>query len=111
MFWAVFESSNQLLAALVLLTVSLWLAKNKMRYAVTLWPSIFMMTVAMCSLYFILKPWALEMVVRRIFLFNPMGITGLLLAGLAALLFFEGVTIFVKAAREKAETWSDAGRK
>ena len=97
MFWSVFGSSNQLLAALVLLTASLWLFKNKMRYAVALWPAIFMMIVAMCSLFFILKPWVLEMAAQGRFLFNPMGITGVFLAGLALLLLSEGVSILVKA--------------
>jgi len=38
-----------------------------------------MMIVAMCSLFFILKPWIEEMFLRGKFLFNPMGITGALL--------------------------------
>jgi carbon starvation protein len=97
MFWSVFGSSNQLLAALVLLTVSLWLFKKKKRYGAALWPAIFMVLVAMCSLFFILKPWVLDMLAKGRFLFNPMGMTGVLLAGLAALLLSEGVTIFVKA--------------
>ncbi len=96
MFWAVFGSSNQLLAALVLLAAGLWLFKNKMRSSVALWPSFFMMTVALCSLFFILRPWIAEMVSRRAFLVNPMGITGVLLAGLALLLLTEGISIFVK---------------
>jgi carbon starvation protein len=96
MFWAVFGSSNQLLAALVLLTAGLWLFKNKMRYGIALWPSFFMMIVALCSLFFILKPWVLEMISQRAFVFNPMGITGVLLAGLALLLLTEGASIFLK---------------
>ena len=104
MFWSVFGSSNQLLAALVLLTVSLWLFKNKMRYGVALWPAIFMMLVAMCSLFFILKPWIGEMFSLGRFIFNPMGITGALLAGLAFLLLFEGASIFVKTRASKVET-------
>lgn len=99
MFWAVFGSSNQLLAALVLLAAGLWLFKNKMRSSVALWPSFFMMAVALCSLFFILKPWIAEMVSQRTFLMNPMGITGVLLAGLALLLLTEGISIFVKTRR------------
>ena len=107
MFWSVFGSSNQLLAALVLLTVSLWLFKNKMRYGAAFWPAIFMMLVAMCSLFFILKPWVQEMFSLGRFIFNPMGITGALLAGLALSLLFEGVSIFVKTRTLKAETVMD----
>ena len=104
MFWSVFGSSNQLLAALVLLTVSLWLFKNKMRYSVALWPAGFMMLVATSSLFFILRPWIQEMFSRGRFVFNPMGITGALLAGLALLLLFEGVSILIKTRPQKAET-------
>jgi len=96
MFWSVFGSSNQLLAALVLMTVSLWLFKNKMRYGAALWPAIFMMFVALCSLFFILRPWILEMFSLGRFIFNPMGITGALLAGLAFLLLFEGASLLIK---------------
>jgi carbon starvation protein len=103
MFWAVFGSSNQLLAALVLLTASLWLFKNKMRYGAALWPAILMMLVAMCSLFFILKPWVLAMISQGRFIFNPMGLTGILLAGLALMLLSEAVSIFVKARAIKAE--------
>jgi carbon starvation protein len=104
MFWPVFGSSNQLLAALVLLTVSLWLFKNKMRYGAALAPAVFMTLVAMCSLFFILSPWIREMLLRGRFIFNPMGITGALLAGFAFLLLFEGVNILIKARAPKAET-------
>ncbi|MDD5226204.1 MAG: carbon starvation CstA family protein [Candidatus Omnitrophica bacterium] len=104
MFWSVFGSSNQLLAALVLLTVSLWLFKNKMRYKVALWPAFFMMIVAMFSLFFILKPWVQEMFLLGRFIFNPMGITGALLAGLALLLLFEGACTFVETRAPKDET-------
>jgi carbon starvation protein len=96
MFWSVFGSSNQLLAALVLLTVSLWLFKNKMRYGAALWPALFMTVVAMCSLFVILKPWVREMFTLGRFVFNPMGITGALLACLALLLLFEGANIIKK---------------
>ena len=105
MFWAVFGSSNQLLAALVLLTVSLWLFKNKMRYAVALWPSFFMMIVAMCSLFFLMKPWVAAMFARGEFIFNPLGITGIFLAGLAILLLIEGAALFLKPWAGKAETY------
>jgi len=111
MFWSVFGSSNQLLAALVLLTVSLWLFKNKMRYGITLWPALFMMGVALCSLFFILKPWFVAMAAQRNFIFNPMGITGLLLAVLALGLLWEGIDIFLKTRARKAETLRDQNLK
>jgi hypothetical protein len=39
------------------------------------------------------------------FIFNPMGITGVLWAGLALLLLFEGATLFLKSWAGKAETY------
>ncbi len=96
MFWSVFGSSNQLLAALVLFTVTLWLFKNKRRYGAALWPAIFMMIVAMCSLFFILRPWIQEMLSQGRFVFNPIGITGAFLAALALLLLCEGTSIFLR---------------
>lgn len=85
-FWSVFGSSNQLLAALVLLGISVWLFKNRMRYIITLLPSVFMMAVAVVSLYFILRPG----------IFNPLGITGSILLVLALLLIIEAVKVFTK---------------
>ncbi|MCM8781636.1 MAG: carbon starvation protein A [Candidatus Omnitrophica bacterium] len=85
-FWTVFGSSNQLLAALTLLGISAWLFKNKTKFLFTLLPSIFMMVIAILSLYFILKPG----------IFNPLGITGSILLVLAFLLIGEGIKVFLK---------------
>ncbi len=89
-FWTIFGSSNQLLAAVVLLCLSVWLFKNKMKYLFTLIPSLFMMIVAIVSLLFIL---------RQKFTFEPIFITGFVLLLLAVLLIIEGVKIFFKARR------------
>ncbi|MBI4335684.1 MAG: carbon starvation protein A [Candidatus Omnitrophica bacterium] len=86
LFWTVFGASNQLLAALVLLAVSVWLFKNRMRYLFALLPSVFMMLTAVTSLYFILRPG----------IFNPMGITASILLVLAFLLVIEGVKVFMR---------------
>ncbi|MDD5174758.1 MAG: carbon starvation CstA 5TM domain-containing protein, partial [Candidatus Omnitrophica bacterium] len=83
-FWTIFGASNQLLAAVVLLGLSVWLFKNKMKYMVTLLPALFMMIVAVISLFFILKAFTL----------NPISITGLALLILAGMLTIEGIKIF-----------------
>lgn len=106
-FWPVFGSSNQLLAALVLLTVSLWLFRRKKRCAPALAPAAFMMLVATSSLFFILKPWMSGMISRGRFIFDPIGITAALLAGLALLLVAEGASIFVKDGAAQAEIVAD----
>lgn len=96
LFWTVFGSSNQLLAAIVLLGLSVWLFRRKMNYIVTLVPSIFMMVVAIISLSIVLKPWISKVISRQSLLPDPLVITGLILLILAVLLILEGVRIFIK---------------
>jgi len=49
--WPVFGSANQLLAALSLIVVSVWLAKRKKACFFTILPAIFMMATTICSLW------------------------------------------------------------
>lgn len=49
-FWGLFGSSNQLLAALALLTVTVWLAHKGKRFWVTLVPAVFMLVMTVWSL-------------------------------------------------------------
>ncbi|OGX38302.1 MAG: hypothetical protein A3C36_02470 [Omnitrophica WOR_2 bacterium RIFCSPHIGHO2_02_FULL_52_10] len=95
LFWTVFGSSNQLLAALVLLGLSLWLFKLKMKFQIALWPSVFMIFVAVTSLFFIIQPWLTNMVQGR-FTADPIGLTSLALFLLTFFLVIEGIKIFRK---------------
>jgi carbon starvation protein len=49
-FWGIFGSSNQLLAALTLLGVTVWLARKGMAWWVALVPTLFMMVMTLWSL-------------------------------------------------------------
>jgi carbon starvation protein len=49
-FWTLFGTSNQLLAGLSLVTVTVWLRRNGRRHWYTLWPAIFMLVVTLWSL-------------------------------------------------------------
>ena len=49
--WPIFGSANQLLAALSLIVVSVWLAKRKKASSFTILPAIFMMATTLCSLW------------------------------------------------------------
>jgi len=49
-FWVLFGASNQLLAALTLLIVTLWLRQRGQRLAFTLWPMLFVLTITMWAL-------------------------------------------------------------
>ncbi|HYD48962.1 MAG TPA: carbon starvation CstA family protein [Terriglobales bacterium] len=50
LFWTLFGTSNQLLAALTLLAISVWLRRGGRRYWYTLIPMIFVMVVTLWSL-------------------------------------------------------------
>lgn len=96
MFWPVFGSSNQLLAALVLLIASLWLLKTGKNYLIAFLPSVFMTLIAVASLYFILSPWIRKMIFSGQFLWDPMAITASMLFLLACLLIGEASGILLK---------------
>jgi carbon starvation protein len=50
-FWNIFGSSNQLLAALTLLGITVWLARTQKPYWFTLIPTLFMMAMSLWSLF------------------------------------------------------------
>ena len=54
-FWTLFGASNQLLAALTLLAVTLWLYQAKKRIAFTLIPMIFVLITTLTALVIIAK--------------------------------------------------------
>lgn len=96
LFWTVFGSSNQLLAALSLLGISVWLFKKKTKYLFALLPSLFMMIVAIVSLLFIIKPAVMNFITQGKIVLDPMAITGAILLILAVFLIIEGVKIFFR---------------
>jgi carbon starvation protein len=49
-FWVLFGTSNQLLAALTLLGITVWLYKSGKRYWYTLAPMVFVMVITICAL-------------------------------------------------------------
>lgn len=49
-FWTLFGASNQLLAALTLLTITVWLSKNRQRTVYTLVPTVFMFAITFWAL-------------------------------------------------------------
>ena len=122
-FWTVFGSSNQLLAAIVLLGLSLWLYKEPFRHGksnqnpqgqplpnypngskkflVTLIPSIFMMMVALLSLGLIIKPWAADIIFKRQWRMDAISLTATALILLTLFLIFEGGKIFLTKSSRK----------
>lgn len=94
-FWVIFGSSNQLMAAMTLLGLSVWLLRKKSRFIVTLIPALFMAVVAVISIWLVLKVWLIKMFTAGRIIFDPMSITGCVLLVLAFLLIGEGAKIFL----------------
>jgi carbon starvation protein len=56
-FWNIFGASNQLLAALTLMGVSVWMARRRMNFWIALAPSVFMMVMTLWSLALMARPY------------------------------------------------------
>ena len=54
--WPVFGATNQLLAALALLTIMVWLKKKEIKYGFLLFPALFMMVMTLVALVMLI--WA-----------------------------------------------------
>ena len=82
--WPVFGATNQLLGALALLTVSVWLKRTGRRTFFTVLPMLFMFSVTMLALA--------QLVLRE--RFNVIGVIAGLLFVLAIILIIESVRAF-----------------
>jgi len=97
-FWTVFGSSNQLLAGFVLFFAAIWLLKNRRQFLFTLIPSLFMITVAMVSLCYIIRPY---IGIGRCWIsLHPIAITASVLMMLGVLLFLEGIRVILKIRKD-----------
>ena len=94
-FWTIFGTSNQLLAALTLMILSLWLAASGKSWWVSGIPMFFMMGMTLWSLFLLIQP-ALAKLFSGSPAFDVIGLVALLLFVLAALLAVEAL----KASRQ-----------
>lgn len=99
-FWTVFGASNQLLAGFVLLIISLWLFKNKMKFFHVLAGTVFMLTTSITALILFVKP-ALIRLASGVFNVGANDIIIFILLGLSSFLIFEGIVSFAKESRRK----------
>jgi carbon starvation protein len=83
--WPIFGSANQLLAALALLTIGVWLIKNKISATFVTIPMFFMFTVTLASL--------------GLFAWKNFQDQGYILAAIASLLFILAIALIVLAIR------------
>lgn len=94
-FWTLFGASNQLLAALSLLTITIWLHRARKRIAFTLWPMLFVLTVTL---------WALVRISAENFRtaqgFDTAALNGVAAAALTGLGIYLVITALLKARGE-----------
>ncbi len=100
MFWTLFGTANQLLAALTLMGVTVWLLRTGKSWWYTGVPAVFMMAVTFTSLSTILWDWAKKF--RAATRFDANGPLSTLLLALALLLVIEAVAVISRNLRERA---------
>ena len=103
-FWTLFGTSNQLLAALTLVTITVWLKRNHYPWLVSAVPAAFMLTMTMWSLILTLQPWVAGWFGGHAAM-DWRAAIALVLLCLAALVVVEGVKAFV-AARAVSTHWN-----
>lgn len=102
-FWTLFGASNQLLAALTLLSITAWLYKARKRIAFTLLPMLFVLTITL---------WALGLLVYGNFQattgFDVKMINGVASLVLVLLAIYLIITAFIKRRREGNDAPAEA---
>ena len=89
-FWTIFGTSNQLLAALTLLTITVWLKRSRRPWWLTGIPAAFMVTMTLWSLVLTIKPWVSTLLQGR-GAWDWIGVIALVLLGLAVLVVREAL--------------------
>ncbi|MBI3317371.1 MAG: carbon starvation protein A [Candidatus Omnitrophica bacterium] len=90
LFWTIFGTSNQLLAALTLMILTLWFKKIKKPWWICAVPMMFMMTMTLWSLFLLLRPVAAGFF-HAAPTFDLIAMIALFLFGLGLLLIAEGL--------------------
>lgn len=92
LFWTVFGTSNQLLAALTLLGLTFWLRRAGKPWLFAAIPCLFMMTMTLWALAILLRGWCFRLSSGGAGL-DPVAAASLLLMALAASLLWEGARV------------------
>ncbi|MBP9865632.1 MAG: carbon starvation protein A [Candidatus Omnitrophica bacterium] len=100
-FWTLFGTSNQLLAALTLMMLSVWLYKSGKPWWISVVPMVFMMIMTLWSLVLMIRPFMVQLMQGHI-VFDAVLITALLLCALALLLIKEAVSAVFDPSRSDA---------
>lgn len=89
-FWTIFGTSNQLLAALTLMVLSLWLYRSAKAWWISAVPMVFILMMTLWSLFLLIQP-ALAGWVSGTFTWNWIAVIGFFLLTLAFLLIREAL--------------------
>jgi carbon starvation protein len=98
-FWTLFGTANQMLAALTLLGVTVWLFRTGKTWWYTAIPAAFMMVVTLTSLLMFLANWLQQMSASTAF--DPNGPLSTILLLLAVMLIVESAVIMTRAFRNR----------
>jgi len=98
-FWTLFGASNQLLAGLTLLSITVWLYQARQRIAFTLFPMIFVLTITLWSLTRLAYANFQSSKGLDVALVNSMAATALI-----ALALFLAVTAILKLRQDRTRT-------
>ncbi len=96
-FWTLFGTSNQLLAALTLVTITVWLKRTKRPWLISALPAAFMLVMTLWSLTLTVQPWLAGLVSGQPAV-NWIAFIALILMALAVLVLLEGLKAFVRPA-------------
>jgi carbon starvation protein len=89
-FWTLFGTSNQLLAALTLVTITVWLKRTRRPWLVSGIPAALMLITTLWSLILVARPWVMTLLAGQPSL-NWIAIISLVLLVLATLVLFESL--------------------
>ncbi|HEV3344075.1 MAG TPA: carbon starvation CstA 5TM domain-containing protein, partial [Pirellulales bacterium] len=102
-FWTLFGTANQLLAALTLIGVTVWLLRTGKNWLYTAIPAVFMVTITFSMLGLILYDWARSFSqVRQEGRFDVNGPLTTVLLGLGVLLVIEAILVISRTLRARA---------
>lgn len=96
-FWTLFGTSNQLLAALTLVSVTVWLKRTGRPWLISALPSAFMIVMTLWSLVLMVRPWAAAAAGGQPSL-DWNALIALVLMALAVLVVVEGLRAFRRSA-------------
>ena len=97
-FWTVFGTSNQLLAALTLLTVTVWLRRTGKPWWLTAIPAAFMLVMTLWSLMVLAGPWLAALAQGR-WAMDGIAVIAVVLLALAVLVIVEVARTFGRIQR------------